>query len=208
MEVETNGLTLRRMNYHDIEMTRQHRNNSQVNKFLINKKYISRKQQELWFNSINWNKDYYWIIKFNEKENGLIYIKNWDENLNEAETNIFLFHEEDKGNPQIIRAIWLIAFLCFEIFKIKKLLSKTDSKNISAIEIDNFIGFHQYKSENNLIFSICNKDSFNKNKEKILNKFFRKHNKVCIKNNLNLNSVFEQKLDIFLNKKISIFDIS
>ncbi|MCZ2393663.1 MAG: GNAT family N-acetyltransferase [Chitinophagales bacterium] len=172
MEIKIENLTLRKMVHADIELVRRYRNDNQNNKFLINKKYISREQQEKWFASIDWRKELYWLIEFDEEKRGLIYINNWNKITNSAETNIFIFNKIDSGSPNFIKSLYLITDYCFNQLKITTLFSKIHQDNLAALEVDLFLGFEKYAKRNKLFFLKCTKTSFLKNSARVNSLFF------------------------------------
>ena len=116
MKIEINDLILRKLEISDIELVRKFRNEKRISKHLIHQSYISKSKQMNWFKSIDWKISYYWMIVFDNKERGIIYINNYNSDKSSIETNIFIFQEEDKGNPEFIRSLWIISFLCFKKF--------------------------------------------------------------------------------------------
>lgn len=174
MKIEINDLILRKLQISDIELLRMFRNEKRISKHLINQAYISKSEQIDWFKSIDWESSYYWMIIFDNKDRGIIYINNFNADKDSIETNIFIFQEQDKGNPEFIRALWIISYLCFEKFNIKMLQSKIQVENLPAIEIDKFFGFKEVNKNKELIFFECSKFDFTKNSKRILQLFFNK----------------------------------
>ena len=180
MKIEINDLILRKLEISDIELVRKFRNEKRISKHLIHQSYISKSKQMNWFKSIDWKISYYWMIVFDNKERGIIYINNYNSDKASIETNIFIFQEEDKGNPEFIRSLWIISFLCFKKFNFKILQSKIQVENFPALEIDKFFGFKEVNNNKELIFLECSKNDFTKNSKKIINLFFNKMSNVII----------------------------
>lgn len=180
MKIEINDLILRKLEITDIELVRKFRNEERISKHLISQSYISKSEQINWFKSIDWKISYYWMIIFDNKERGIIYINNYNKDKKSIETNIFIFQEEDKGDPEFIRSLWIISYICFNNLDFKILQSKIQVENLPAIEIDKFFGFKVVNENKELIFLECSKIDFTKNSKKIINLFFNKKRNVKI----------------------------
>lgn len=174
MEISVGELTLRKLQYSDIELVRQSRNSEWTAQFLVQKDIITKEEQVNWFLSIDWDTEYYWIFEFDNERKGLIYISYWNKNEQSAQTNIFIFHQEDSGHPNFVRAMWVASYLCFNFLHIKTLLSIVHKDNHSATELDKFFGFKVEMTKGDFIHLSCNKNDFMNKSESVKSIFFKK----------------------------------
>jgi UDP-4-amino-4,6-dideoxy-N-acetyl-beta-L-altrosamine N-acetyltransferase len=88
------GITLRRIEQSDIELVRQWRNNSEINRFMAYREYISPDMQQRWFESINNPLNYYMMIIVDDKSIGVINTKNVNLEEGFGEGGIFIWEQE------------------------------------------------------------------------------------------------------------------
>ena len=72
------GIILKRLTEDKIELVRHWRNHPKIQQYMEYKEYITEAMQRDWFNHINNDSNYYFVIQYKEKEIGLINIKDID----------------------------------------------------------------------------------------------------------------------------------
>lgn len=87
------GVTLRRLTHDKIEMLRQWRNDPKIQQFMIYRDYITPEMQEKWFERINNDNNFYFIIEYEGREVGLINIKDVDYEKKTGEPGMFLYDD-------------------------------------------------------------------------------------------------------------------
>ncbi len=90
MILEQYGVTLKRVEYEDIEMIRNWRNQSEVRANMLFKRHITKKMQEKWFESINNMNNYYFLIQYKGDSYGVINAKNINFEEGYGEGGIFI----------------------------------------------------------------------------------------------------------------------
>ena len=113
MQLKKYDVVLTRLTHDKIEMVRNWRNHPKIAKFMEYKEYITPEMQETWFNKINNEHNYYFIIEFEGKEIGLINMRNIDYEKGQGEGGIFIFDDEYLNSDVSFRASLCQADFCF-----------------------------------------------------------------------------------------------
>ena len=205
MEIKYGNLILRTLTENDLEKVRTARNHNWVNNFLMDRQHISKEMQVKWFKQIQWESQHYWIMSSKQNDIGIIYLSNWQIDTQSANSNLFLFEEHWSGHPDLIRAVWLITFLCFYGISCEKLTSTVNNGNTNALEIDKYIGFSLLDTHSDFLQSVCTRDSFYRNSQAILKLFFKKEHSLNI-HNCNNAGLFAP-LRNWENRNIDIYSI-
>lgn len=75
MVIEKYGIVLRRLTHDKIELVRNWRNDPKISQYMEFQDYITPEMQQRWFEKINNENNFYFIIEFEGKEVGLSQIK-------------------------------------------------------------------------------------------------------------------------------------
>lgn len=141
MKVKKFGIELKRLTRDDIELVRQKRNSPEIKRTMFFQKTISKEEQIAWFNSVNNEKNYYFIIKANGKKVGLIHgkIHSYTEKI--AEGGMFIWDKAclDLHIPAI--ASVCMADLTFLIMKMDKTLAEVRKDNTKVINYNLALGY-------------------------------------------------------------------
>ena len=105
------GVTLRRLTHDKIEMLRQWRNDPKIQQFMVYREYITPEMQEKWFEKINNDNNFYFIIEYEGREVGMINIKDVDYEKKTGEPGIFLYDDSLWNSDVGMRVS-----LCFDEF--------------------------------------------------------------------------------------------
>lgn len=150
MELKGYGVILRRLTFDKIELVRQWRNNPKIQKYMEYREYITEEMQRKWFDRINNDNNYYFIIEYEGKEIGLINIRDINYETKTGEPGIFIWDDEYLNTDVPMRAsfcqgdfIW--GTLCLEELHIHIL--KTNKK---AIQYNKFFGYQLAPFQQNI----------------------------------------------------------
>lgn len=91
--IEKYGVILHRLTKDKIEMVRHWRNDPKIQQYMFYREHITSEMQQRWFDSINNDNNYYYIIEIDGKEIGLTNIKDIDWGKKEGETGIFIYND-------------------------------------------------------------------------------------------------------------------
>src|SRR5215469_8031030 len=82
--IEKYGLTLIRLKEEHLEMVRKWRNSDYVRNKMIFREYITPEMQLEWFRKINNDSNYYFIVEYQNKQVGLVNIKDIADGVGES----------------------------------------------------------------------------------------------------------------------------
>lgn len=141
MIIQQFGITLKRVEVEDIEMIRIHRNSNAVRPYMAYKKTISARQQKKWFESINNQDNYYFLILHQNKAVGVINAKqiNWHEKYGEG--GIFIWDEEYILSTIPALASIILLDLSFEILRFRLSYIRILNTNKRAIAYNKQLGY-------------------------------------------------------------------
>ena len=114
MEISNYGVTLRRLTEDKIEMIRNWRNDPKIAQYMEYKEYISPEMQKKWFDKINNDNNYYFLIVVDNKEIGLINIRDIDYEKREGEGRIYIYDDEYLNSDISFRSVLLLFDFGFE----------------------------------------------------------------------------------------------
>lgn len=169
-EIERYGVKLCRLSRSKIEMIRQWRNDPKISQYMIYRDYITIEQQEKWFDRINNEKNYYFIMSYKGEDVGLINIKDIDDNFIHGEGGVFVYNDKFLNTDFSYRAHLCLFDFAFEILKLKYITSEILGTNKRAIRFTEFLGFKltgNFKQGN--LYILTKEDYFaNKNRERFI----------------------------------------
>lgn len=93
MYIQKNNILFTRLNEEDIELLRHWRNHNSIKKYMVYREHITEEMQKKWFQSVNNNKNLYFIIEYKGKKIGLINGKDIDWDGKTMETGIFIWNK-------------------------------------------------------------------------------------------------------------------
>jgi len=142
MIIEQYDIRLTRLTKDDIELVREHRNSDSIRQFMAYQKTISKKMQERWFDKINNELNYYFIIEYKGEKIGLINCK--DVNLEHmyADGGIFIWKPEIWNTYVPVMATLAFTDSIFYEFKISnKSFIQIIKQNKRAIAYNKRLGY-------------------------------------------------------------------
>ena len=141
MEISNYGVTLRRLTEDKIEMIRNWRNDPKIVKYMEYKEYITPEMQKKWFDKINNDNNYYFLIVVDNKEIGLINIRDIDYDSLEGEAGIYIYDDEYLNSTVSFQCSLLLYDFCFEKLKLKKIIAHIIKDNKRAIKYNKMLGY-------------------------------------------------------------------
>ena len=151
MEISKYGVTLRRLTEDKIEMIRNWRNDPKIVQYMEYREYITTEMQKKWFDRINNANNYYFLIIVNNKEIGLINVRDIDFNLMEGEAGIFIYDDEFYNSTISFQSAFALYDFCFETLKLKRITAHILNDNKRAIKYNKLIGYVKFKDQDDKI---------------------------------------------------------
>ena len=141
MRLKRYGITLESLRRDHLEMVRLWRNQDHIRKNMQFQDTLTREDQQLWFDSLDMERNLYWIIRSNDYPIGLIHIKEIDDELNVGEAGIFIGEPSYLHMPQPMLAILFMMELSFHSLGLELLKAKIKSGNQHAISFNKQLGY-------------------------------------------------------------------
>jgi len=169
MIIKKYGITLARLTAEDIELVRIKRNSPAIQSKMFFQKPIAEQEQKEWFQSINNEKNYYFIIQSSGEKVGLIHgkIHSYDDKV--AEGGMFIWDEKCLGSHIPVIASVCMADLTFFIMKMDKTIAEVRTDNLRALKYNLELGYHiteKLKDSNKVLMELT-KESYFQSAKKI-----------------------------------------
>lgn len=141
MIISKYGITLERLTERDIELVRQHRNSEIIRSRMFYQKTISEEEQRKWFQSINNDFNYYFLILHKGKKIGLTHgnIISYEEGISHG--GIFIWEPTAMQSHLPIIASVCATDLIFFLMKMKKSIAEVRADNKIALEYNQKFGY-------------------------------------------------------------------
>lgn len=140
MIIENYGIRLKKIAEHDIENIRQWRNNPEISKYMEFRENITPKMQKIWYDKVNNENNYYFIVEKNEIECGLINIKDICFTSKTGEAGVF-YLPEHTGTVLPFQALLILLDFAFEHLFLDIVIAHILSDNKRAIRYNERFGF-------------------------------------------------------------------
>lgn len=141
MRISGYGVTLTRLTEDKIEKVRNWRNDPKISQYMEYQDYITPEMQSNWFQKIDNDNNYYFIIEYQEKEAGLINIRDIDYSKGEGEGGIFIYDDSLLNSTISFQSVLCLFDFAFEKLKLKKIIAHIMSDNKRAIQYNLMLGF-------------------------------------------------------------------
>lgn len=139
--LEKYGVILKRLTHDKIELVRQWRNHPKIQKYMEYREEITPEMQEKWFQKIDNNNNFYYIIEYEGKEIGLINIRDIDYNKKTGEPGIFIWDDEYLNTEVSFRAGFCLGDFYFEELGIDKTVIHVLKDNKRAMKFNKATGY-------------------------------------------------------------------
>ena len=171
--LENYDIKLTRLSRDKIEMVRNWRNDPNISRYMLFRDYITQEMQQQWFDSINNEKNLYYIVEYKTNEIGLINVKDIDYDEGIGEGGIFIADEAFQNTDIAYRAHILLFDYVFEEFGLSAIISEILESNKRAIRFAEFLGSKQtMKTDGRLLFKLERDDYFsNRNRKRFLKRW-------------------------------------
>jgi UDP-4-amino-4,6-dideoxy-N-acetyl-beta-L-altrosamine N-acetyltransferase len=143
MTISFCDIELRRLSANDIEMVRQWRNDTKIAAHMFYQEFITPEMQKKWFEALHPEKDFYFLIYFNENPLGLIHLNKIDASLKTAESGLFIYDENYWGTHVPVQASLALLQFAFENKNLQEVSAKVRSDNKAAVRYNTFLGFEK-----------------------------------------------------------------
>ena len=166
MRLEKYGLVLNRLTHDNIELVRNWRNDSKISRYMEFREYITSEMQEKWFQKIDNDNNYFFIIEYEGKKIGLVNIKDIDYEQKTGEGGIFIYDDEYLNNDVSFRASLCICDFFFENLNLKTKIAHILNDNKRAIKYNLMLGFEKQPKQENIYNQIYHltKENYFKNR--------------------------------------------
>lgn len=149
-EISGYGITLRRLTHDKIELVRRWRNDPKIQQFMEYREEITPEMQEKWFQRIDNDNNLYFLIVIDNKEVGLINIRDIDYKTKQGEPGIFIWDDEYLNSTVSFQASLCLGDVCFENLGLKKLVIHVLKDNKRAIQYNKFLGYKLSSDQENI----------------------------------------------------------
>ncbi len=149
MIIEKYGIRLIRLTEDDLELLREKRNSPDIQERMFYQEYISKDNQKKWFQSINNERHYYFIIEHKGLKIGLIngIIQSFE--TRSAEGGLFIWDKNYWGTHVPVIASICMADLTFFIMGMKKTRAEVRADNPAVVKYNLQLGYHVIESLSN-----------------------------------------------------------
>jgi RimJ/RimL family protein N-acetyltransferase len=141
MKLSKYQVELHKLNAETLEMLREWRNSDFVKNEMEFQEYISPEMQQKWFESINNDCNYYFLIAYQGEFWGMIHLSNIDFENKTAQCGLFLLEMNKTDNIVSIAASAILLEFAFEHLNLQKLFAKVKNDNQRAINYNLNWGF-------------------------------------------------------------------
>jgi RimJ/RimL family protein N-acetyltransferase len=141
MEISKYGVMLRKLILDKIELVRNWRNDPKISKYMEFRDYITPEMQKKWFEKINNNFNYYFIVIYNQEEIGLVNIKDIDFSSKCGEPGIFIYNDKYLTTDVGFRSALCNMDFAFETLKLDYLSGHIMAGNKRALRFNKAFGY-------------------------------------------------------------------
>lgn len=141
---------LRRLQLEDIELVRKWRNEAHVAQQMIYGEYITTEMQLKWFDTINNQYNYYFLILFKGNKVGLINAKDYDLERGFGEGGIFIGDKAYEDSfAAVFASLCLLNFVFYLLPHISKSRIRVLKTNVRAIQYNKLMGYEEISGAKN-----------------------------------------------------------
>lgn len=143
MNIDAYGIRLERLRGEDIELIRQKRNSPEISRFMEYQEHITSDMQMKWFNSLNPQSDFYFVIHCEGKKIGLIHTSDihWEDKT--ANSGLFLWNQNYLGTHVPVLASITMLDVFMGMIGIEAYYAKVLNTNKAALIYNTKLGFEE-----------------------------------------------------------------
>lgn len=148
--LESYGVKLKRLTHNKIELLRQWRNDPKIQQYMIYREEITPEMQEQWFQKIDNDNNFYFIIEYEGKEIGCVNIKDVDYEKKTGEPGIFIYDDEYLNTDVPMRASFCQGDFVWDMLNLDELYIHVLKSNHRAVKENLFFGYELLPNQENL----------------------------------------------------------
>ncbi|HEY0262219.1 MAG TPA: GNAT family N-acetyltransferase [Chitinophagales bacterium] len=141
MTISKFGVELKRLTVDKIELVRAWRNDPKISRSMFFAQHITAEMQQKWFESIDNEHNFYFLIYYHGKAVGLIHTSEIDNAKKTAFSGLFIYDESYWGTDVPVRASLAMLDFFFAENSIETFFAKTKKDNKAAILYNEMLGF-------------------------------------------------------------------
>ena len=128
----------------DLELVREWRNSPEVSQYMYTENFISKEQQEKWFEKIQQDESSkYWMIKYEDKNLGVANIVDIDRRNSKCNWGFYLGNSSIRGKGIGAKVEFNVLNYVFEELKLNKLVGEVFSFNEKVVKMHEKFGFRR-----------------------------------------------------------------
>jgi RimJ/RimL family protein N-acetyltransferase len=145
MKISRYGVTLQRLQQQQTELIRAWRNDQKISRFMFYKGEITPAMQQEWFESIDNEQNFFFLIYLKELPVGLINISSIDWENKTAYTGLFIYDDKFLSTDTPVMASLAMLDVFFLLFDIQSVYAKVKGNNKAAHNYNSSLGFSRTK---------------------------------------------------------------
>lgn len=145
MRISRYGVTLERLNTEHSELVRQWRNDQKISRFMFYKGEITQRMQREWFESIDNEQNFFFLIYYKNNAVGLINISSIDWENKTAYTGLYIYDDIFLSSDVPVMASLAMLDVFFLMFDIQSVYAKVKGNNKAAHNYNSSLGFTRTK---------------------------------------------------------------
>ena len=145
MKITKYGITLERLLPEQTELVREWRNDQKISRFMFYKGEITKEMQQEWFDSIDNEQNFFFLIHLKDTPVGLINISSIDWENKTAYTGLYIYDDKFLATDVPVMASLAMLDVFFLLFDIQSVYAKVKGNNKAAHNYNSGLGFSRTK---------------------------------------------------------------
>ena len=145
MKITRYGVTLERLQQEQTELVRQWRNDQKISRFMFYKGEITKDMQQEWYDSIDNEQNFFFLIHLKNIPVGLINISSIDWENKTAYTGLYIYDDKFLATDTPVMASLAMLDVFFLLFDIQSVYAKVKGNNKAAHNYNSSLGFSRTK---------------------------------------------------------------
>jgi RimJ/RimL family protein N-acetyltransferase len=145
MKITRYGVTLERLQQNQTELVRQWRNDQKIARFMFYKGEITKDMQQEWFESIDNEQNFFFLIQLKNIPVGLINISSIDWENKTAYTGLYIYDDRFLATDTPVMASLAMLDVFLLLFDIQSVYAKVKGNNNAAHNYNSSLGFSRTK---------------------------------------------------------------
>jgi len=169
MIIDKYGIRLVRLTENDIELVRNWRNDPKIVQYMAFRDYITPEMQKKWFDSVNNENNYFFLIEHEGANVGMTDIKKIDYSARSAELGIFIYDDRYLNSILPYQVILTTLEFAFQDLGLTAIYSHILKTNLRAIRFNISLGFEIQSNQEHLEHQLymLTKEAFEEKSKKI-----------------------------------------